>query len=77
MSLVGGDLSPRQEENVVKVGLQFAFGVVVRLGVVVGNGDKVERSLSIRTVAEVHWQSIPDGVVPSHCADKAIPTARA
>ena len=42
VSLVGSNLSPWQQKNVVKVGLQFTFGVVVRLGVVVGDGDKVE-----------------------------------
>ena len=42
VSLVGGNLPPGQQENVVKVGLQFTFSVIVRLGVVVGDGDKVE-----------------------------------
>ncbi len=39
---VGGNLPAGDQQDLIKVGLQLTLGIVVRDGVVVGDGDEVQ-----------------------------------
>ena len=69
VSVVGRNLSAGQQENVVEVGLQFPFGVKVRQGVVVGNGNKVQAARHRCFDGQKQWArepSVPCGSCRTH-----------